>query len=64
MRGRVSLGLLLALAAPVPAVEPGLKAGGGTFKVECKDDEKCGVAERYRMPACEVEYKLTPRHER
>jgi dienelactone hydrolase len=51
------------LAGVATAAEPGPKSASGTFKCDCKDDEKCGVAERYRMPACDVEYKLTPRHD-
>jgi dienelactone hydrolase len=53
----------LLLAGPASAADPGLKAGRGTFKFDCKDDEKCGVAERYRMPSGEIEYKLSLRHD-
>ena len=65
MRGRISLGLLCALmlTGPASAAEPGFKVGDGTFKFDCKDDEKCGVAERYRMPACDIDFKLSLRHD-
>jgi dienelactone hydrolase len=49
----------LALAAPAPALDP----GKGTFRFDPADDEKAGVAERYRMPAGEFDYTLTPRHD-
>ncbi|HSQ55575.1 MAG TPA: alpha/beta hydrolase family protein, partial [Gemmata sp.] len=45
------------------AANPGLKDGGGTFKFECKDDDRCGVADRYRLPAHDIEYKLSLRHD-
>lgn len=68
MRGHIPLGLsylvlMLLTSSPSPAAEPGLKTGTGTFKVDCGDDAKCGVAERFRMPSCEVEYTLTHRHD-
>jgi len=35
----------------------------GTFRFEPKDDEKAGVAERYRMPAQNFDFKLSLRHD-
>lgn len=35
----------------------------GTCTFDGKDDEKCGVAERYRLPTTTFDYKLTLRHE-
>ncbi|MFO0822910.1 MAG: hypothetical protein U0792_07290 [Gemmataceae bacterium] len=35
----------------------------GSFRFDCPTDEKCGVAERYRLPACAFDYKLTLRYE-
>jgi cephalosporin-C deacetylase-like acetyl esterase len=67
MRGRIPIGLAclfaLAFVGPAPAADPGLKAGGGSFKIDGTDDEKAGVAERYRMPARDIEYKLSLRHD-
>lgn len=53
-----SLALLL-LAAPALALDP----GAGKFKFDPCDDEKCGVAARYRMPAREFDFKLSKRHD-
>ena len=67
MRGCIPIGLAclfaLTLVGPAPAADPGLKAGGGSFKFDGTDDEKAGVAERYRMPARDIEYKLSLRHD-
>ncbi|MBA4188601.1 MAG: hypothetical protein C0467_11425 [Planctomycetaceae bacterium] len=48
-------------ALPLQAGEP--KPETGTFRFDCPTDEKDGVAERYRMPACAFDYKLSLRHE-
>ncbi|HVL14038.1 MAG TPA: hypothetical protein VM529_15825 [Gemmata sp.] len=62
MSGLLLFGLSCLAGLPT-AANSGLKAGEGSFQFECKDDEKCGVAERFRMPAREVAYKLTLRHD-
>ncbi len=63
VRTAVGLSVLCVLvqAAPTAAADP--RGEVGNFRFDPKDDEKAGVAERYRMPAREFEYKLTPRHE-
>ncbi|MCE9566314.1 MAG: abhydrolase domain-containing 18 [Planctomycetes bacterium] len=54
--------LCLALfALPLTAAEP--KLDSGTFRFDCPNDEQCGVVERYRLPACDFNYKLSLRHE-
>ncbi|VTU02318.1 Dienelactone hydrolase-like enzyme OS=Singulisphaera acidiphila (strain ATCC BAA-1392 / DSM 18658 / VKM B-2454 / MOB10) GN=Sinac_1537 PE=4 SV=1: Abhydrolase_5 [Gemmataceae bacterium] len=35
----------------------------GTFTFDCPTDEKDGVAERFRIPACAFDYKLSLRHD-
>ncbi len=53
----------LAFVSPVAAAEPRAMPEAGSFKFDGKNDEKAGVAERYRMPAREFEFKLAPRHD-
>jgi len=52
---------LASLALPLTAAEP--KPNTGTFRFDCPNDEKCGVVERYRIPASDFEFKLSLRHE-
>ena len=40
-----------------------LDPGSGTCRFDPKDDEKCGVGDRYRMPACDFKYTLSLRHD-
>jgi cephalosporin-C deacetylase-like acetyl esterase len=41
------------------AIDP----GSGTFRFDPCDDDRCGVADRYTMPAREFKYTLTLRHD-
>src|SRR5262249_7964793 len=40
-----------------------LEPGSGTFRFDPKDDQKCGVADRYTMPACDFKFTLSLRHD-
>lgn len=53
----------VACGSPGPAAEPGAKPVAGTFKFDGKDDEKSGVATRFRMEPSDIEFKLSLRHE-
>jgi dienelactone hydrolase len=55
------LSACLFLGAPAGAANP--KPETGTFRFDPKDDDEAGVAERYRMPARDLEFKLSLRHD-
>ncbi|MBA4065169.1 MAG: abhydrolase domain-containing 18 [Isosphaera sp.] len=54
-----ALSACLALCAPAPAAD----REAGTFRFDPKDDDKAGVAERYRMPARDIPFQLALRHD-
>lgn len=54
---------LLALVSAAAVTAADALPETGTCKLDCKDDERCGVAERYRLPSTTFDYTLTLRHD-
>jgi dienelactone hydrolase len=56
--------LMLVYDLPVAGAEPvGGPAARGTFRFDAPDDDKNTVPDRYRMPARDFDYALSPRYE-